>query len=66
VTTRPPFYRTGKRRLRASPPLEPGIVACAAAARSAWLQDCIALLLAVLALDRFADYVSDQVSRTVI
>lgn len=37
----------------------------AAEARAAWLQDCISLLLAVLALDRFADYVSDAVGGSV-
>jgi hypothetical protein len=32
----------------------------AAAANRAWLQECVALLLCVLCLDRFGDYVSDQ------
>jgi hypothetical protein len=49
----------GKRRLVAA--AGAADAAAAAAARAAWLQDCISLLLAVLALDRFADYVSDQV-----
>ena len=48
----------GKRRLLAPPP---GAAAAAAAARAAWLRDAAALLLAVLVLDRFADYVSDSV-----
>lgn len=33
----------------------------AAVANAAWLDDVVGHLLAVLALDRFADYVSDQV-----
>lgn len=36
-------------------------VETAAAANSAWLEDVVMHLLCVLALDRFADYVSDQV-----
>ncbi len=35
--------------------------AAAASANSAWLEDCSARLLCVLALDRFGDYVSDKV-----
>jgi TATA-binding protein-associated factor len=50
----------GKRRLAAPPEGAAAAVGAAAAARAAWLQECSALLLAVLALDRFADYVSDQ------
>lgn len=33
----------------------------AAEANTAWLEDCSARLLCVLALDRFGDYVSDKV-----
>lgn len=49
-----------------SGPLPPGPVtqadvAAAAAANRAWLEDCASHLLAVLALDRFGDYLSDQV-----
>ena len=51
----------GKRRLLQ--PIDASVAAAAAAARAAWLQDCMCLLLAVLALDRFADYVSDAVRR---
>lgn len=40
----------------------PDAVESAAAANAAWLEDVIEHLLCVLALDRFADYVSDQVS----
>lgn len=39
----------------------PDMVDAAAAANAAWLEDVIEHLLCVLALDRFADYVSDQV-----
>ena len=35
--------------------------AAAASANSAWLEDCSARLMCVLALDRFGDYVSDKV-----
>lgn len=35
--------------------------AAAAAANAAWLEDCVVRLLCVLALDRFGDFVSDQV-----
>lgn len=38
----------------------------AAAANAAWLEDVIMHLLCVLALDRFADYVSDQVRRSLL
>ena len=38
--------------------------AAAAGANSAWLEDCSARLLCVLALDRFGDYVSDKVQLT--
>jgi hypothetical protein len=37
-------------------------VDAAIAANAGWLEDAIVHLLCVLALDRFADYVSDQVS----
>ena len=33
----------------------------AAAANVGWIEDCIVRAVCVLALDRFADYVSDQV-----
>ena len=36
----------------------------AAKANTAWLEDCSARLLCVLALDRFGDYVSDKVYST--
>lgn len=32
------------------------------AANRAWLEECVVHLLCVLALDRFGDYVSDQVA----
>jgi hypothetical protein len=35
----------------------------AVSANEAWLEECVIHLLCVLALDRFGDYVSDQVSR---
>lgn len=38
-----------------------GDASAAARANSAWLEDCCARLLCVLALDRFGDYVSDKV-----
>ena len=38
--------------------------AAATRANSAWLEDCSARLLCVLALDRFGDYVSDKVQLT--
>lgn len=37
-------------------------MAAASTANAAWLEDVVVHLLCVLALDRFADYVSDQVS----
>lgn len=52
----------GKRKLAA---VDAAAVAAAAAANRGWLEDCIALLLCVLALDRFGDYVSDQVTAPV-
>jgi hypothetical protein len=36
-------------------------VEAAAISNAAWLEDVVVHLLCVLALDRFADYVSDQV-----
>lgn len=48
----------GKPRLAA---LAPEAAAAAAAANASWLEDCIVRIVCVLALDRFADYVSDQV-----
>lgn len=39
-------------------------VEAAAIANAAWLEDVVMHLLCVLALDRFADYVSDQVGGT--
>ena len=44
-------------------PVGPADAAAAAAANAAWLEDCAIHLLCVLALDRFGDFVSDQVSR---
>lgn len=41
--------------------VSPSHVEAAAVANAAWLEDVVGHLLAVLALDRFADYVSDQV-----
>lgn len=41
--------------------VEPEQAVAAAEANAGWLEDCIMLMLCVLALDRFADYVSDQV-----
>lgn len=42
-------------------PVSAADVAAAAAANAAWLEDCAIHLLCVLALDRFGDFVSDQV-----
>lgn len=38
----------------------------AVSANEAWLEECVIHLLCVLALDRFGDYVSDQVSRVAV
>ena len=43
--------------------MQPEQAAAAAVANLAWLEDCAARLICVLALDRFGDYVSDQVLR---
>jgi TATA-binding protein-associated factor len=43
----------------------PDAFEAAACANAAWLEDVIMHLLCVLALDRFADYVSDQVGEEV-
>lgn len=48
----------GKPRLAA---VAPEAAVAAAAANASWLEDCIVRIVCVLALDRFADYVSDQV-----
>ena len=48
----------GKPRLAALPP---DAASAAAAANVSWIEDCIVRTVCVLALDRFADYVSDQV-----
>jgi hypothetical protein len=48
----------GKRALGA---VGAGDAAAAAAANASWLEDCAIHLLCVLALDRFGDFVSDQV-----
>jgi hypothetical protein len=37
------------------------VAAAATAANRSWLEECVLLLLCVLALDQFADYGSDQV-----
>eukprot|EP00887_Chlorella_sp_A99_P001519 scaffold8.g1519.t1 len=42
-------------------PVSPADAAGAAAANRTWLEDCASHLLCVLALDRFGDYLSDQV-----
>ena len=47
-----------------APDLAPGswqAAAAAAAANAVWVEDCIIRIVCVLALDRFADFVSDQV-----
>ena len=49
---------SGQQRLAA---VQPGQAAAAAAANLACLEDCAARLICVLALDRFGDYVADQV-----
>lgn len=49
----------GKRPLAV--PLDAQVAAEAASANAAWLEDCVILLMCVLALDRFGDYGSDQV-----
>lgn len=51
---------SGKRALGEVTPEDAG---AAAAANAAWLEDCVIRLLCVLALDRFGDFVSDQVNR---
>jgi TATA-binding protein-associated factor len=48
----------GKPYLAAQPP---DAAITAIAANASWLEDCIVRTVCVLALDRFADYVSDQV-----
>jgi hypothetical protein len=48
----------GLRKLSAVAPAQ---VEAAAISNAAWLEDVVMHLLCVLALDRFADYVSDQV-----
>lgn len=48
----------GKPRLAAVPQTA---ASAAAAANVSWIEDCIVRTVCVLALDRFADYVSDQV-----
>jgi len=48
--------------LRRLAPVTQEHVDAAIAANAGWLEDAIVHLLCVLALDRFADYVSDQVS----
>ena len=50
-------------RARPAPPpaVSPVDCAAAAAANLGWVEDCASHLLAVLALDRFGDYLSDQV-----
>ncbi|GFH28065.1 helicase ATP-binding domain-containing protein, partial [Haematococcus lacustris] len=40
-------------------------LAAAAAANKGWLEECVVLLLCVLALDRFSDFGSDQVTAPV-
>lgn len=57
VYLQPPLH-AGVRQLAA---VAPSQVEAAAAANAAWLEDVVMHLLCVLALDRFADYVSDQV-----
>lgn len=52
----------GKRRLGR---VDAAAARAAAAANQQWLEDCIVLLLCVLALDRFGDYVSNQVTAPV-
>lgn len=59
LPTSQPGCWSGKRRLGE---VSPELVATAAEANRSWLEDCLVLLLCVLALDRFADYGSDQVS----
>jgi len=49
-------------------PLGPVTLEMVLAAREAsrhWIEDCLVLLLCVLALDRFGDYGSDQVTAPV-
>ena len=41
--------------------VRPEQAVAAAVANLVWLEDCAARLICVLALDRFGDYVSDQV-----
>lgn len=50
---------SGKPRLA---PVTPEAAAAAAVANAGWLEDCIIRIVCVLALDRFADFVSDQAS----
>jgi hypothetical protein len=55
----------GKPRLAAGQQAATAAAAAAAAASAtanvSWIEDCIVRAVCVLALDRFADYVSDQV-----
>lgn len=44
-------------------PVTSASAAAAAAANQAWLEDCALRLVCALALDRFGDFVSDQVIR---
>ena len=43
----------------------PELAQAACEANSQWLEDCLVMLLCVLALDRFGDYGSDQVTAPV-
>lgn len=54
-------WHAGLRKLAAAGSAQ---VEAAAIANAAWLEDVVMHLLCVLALDRFADYVSDQVGGT--
>ena len=45
--------------------VSPEVLQAAREANESWLEDCLVLLLCVLALDRFGDYGSDQVTAPV-
>ncbi|KAF6253887.1 SNF2 family N-terminal domain-containing protein [Scenedesmus sp. NREL 46B-D3] len=57
----PPLAGHRQEGLRNVALVSPGAFEAAATANAAWLEDVVMHLLCVLALDRFADYVSDQV-----
>ena len=57
----PPIH-AGKRTLAL---VTPEMARASRESNAAWIEDCLVLLLCVLALDRFGDYGSDQVTAPV-